>query len=127
MKQEGKKKDLRERLLNFSVDVIRFLAALPDKREYGVFKYQLSKSGTAMGANYEESQAAVSKKDFENKIAICLKEAKESNYWLRVIHRLEISDTKECMRLIRESAEFKRIFASIIVKSRFHRAKDSVL
>ena len=126
MKQERNKKDLRERLLNFSVDVIRFLATLPDKREYVVFRYQLSKSGTAMGANYEESQAAVSKKDFQNRIAICLKEATESNYWLRVIHRLGISDTIECTRLIGESSEFKNIFASIIISSRSSRIKQSV-
>ncbi len=73
-----------------------------------------------MGANYEESQASVSKKEFENKISICLKEAKESNYWLRIIKELGIGDQKECIRLVQESSEFSNIFASIIVKSKSH-------
>lgn len=120
MTKDGKPKNLRDRLFDFSVRVIKFLATLPDRKEYGVFKYQLSKSGTAMGANYEESQAAVSRKEFENKIAICLKESKESNYWLRVIRKLEIGDRDECTQLVQESFEFKSIFASIIVKSKHH-------
>lgn len=120
MTKDGKPKNLRDRLFDFSVRVIKFLATLPDRKEYGVFKYQLSKSGTAMGANHEESQAAVSRKEFENKIAICLKESKESNYWLRVIRKLEIGDRDECTQLVQESFEFKSIFASIIVKSKHH-------
>ena len=47
--------------------------------------YQLAKSGTSEGANYEESQASQSKEDFYYKIGICLREARESNYWLRII------------------------------------------
>jgi hypothetical protein len=47
--------DLRERLLNFSVNVIQFLSSLPLKREYEVLRIQLSKSATSIGANYEES------------------------------------------------------------------------
>lgn len=43
--------DLRERLLNFSIKTIKFLMTLPDKKEIEVFKYQLSKSATAVGAN----------------------------------------------------------------------------
>ena len=46
--------DLRNKLLQFSVSVIRFLLNLPNKREYDVFRYQLSKSATSIGANYEE-------------------------------------------------------------------------
>jgi len=64
-----------------------------------------------MGANYEESQASVSKKEFENKISICLKESKESNYWLRIIRELNIGDLEECKRLVQESSEFSSIFA----------------
>ncbi len=84
--------DLQDRLLKFSVDIMKFLLTLPKKKEYDVWRYQLSKSSTSAGANYEQAQGAVSRKDFENKIAISLKEAKESNYWLRITRELRIGD-----------------------------------
>ncbi len=110
--------DLQQRLFKFSVDIIRFLTLLPNKKEYDVFRYQLSKSGTSIGANYEESQAAVSKKDFENKLSISLKEARETNYWLRLIRELQITKSLECERLLQESAEIANILATIIIKSK---------
>jgi four helix bundle protein len=85
------KSDLRERLLNFSVNVIRFLATLPYKKEYDVLRYQLSKSATSIGANYEESQSTTFK-EFIQKLRIALREANESKYWLTIIERLNLGD-----------------------------------
>jgi len=42
--------DLRERLLHFAVDSIKFIKTLPGNREYDVLKYQYSKSSTSIGA-----------------------------------------------------------------------------
>ncbi len=77
MKEKGSKYaiDLKSRLFRFAVDTIKFLGTLPFKKEYDVFRYQLSKSATSMGANYEEAQGAFSKKEFASKIGICLNEA----------------------------------------------------
>ena len=108
--------DLRERLLKFAVDSIKFLGTLPSRKEYDVFRYQLSKSSTSMGANYEESQGGYSYRDFASKIGICYKEAKETNYFYRVIQALQIGDLKECDRLKDESGELKLIFGSILAK-----------
>ena len=74
--------DLKKRLLKFAIDIIGFLFLLPYVKEMEVFRYQLSKSGTSMGANYEESQAGTYN-EFRNRIQICLREAKETNYFLR--------------------------------------------
>lgn len=108
--------DLRQRLFNFAVDSIRFLMTLPPRKEFDVFRYQLSKSATSMGANYEEAQGAFSPKDFAAKISICLKEAKESNYFYRIIQALNLGNQTECARLTRESDELQKIFASILIK-----------
>ena len=67
-----------------------------------------------MSANYEESQAGSSKADFKNKVRISLREARESNYWLRVIKALERSENEQLESLIQESKELKNILASII-------------
>ena len=56
------------------------------------------------------------KTDFKNKIRIALKEARESNYWLRIIIALNDVENNELERLLQESKEIKNILASIINK-----------
>lgn len=114
--EETVRVDLRERLLGFAVDSIKFLGTLPPRKEYDVFRNQVSKSSTSMGANYEESQGGYSYRDFASKIGICYKEAKETHYFYRVIQALQIGDLKEGERLTTESDELKRIFGSILAK-----------
>lgn len=62
--------DLKSRLFRFAVDTIKFLGTLEFKKEYDVFRYQLSRSATSIGANYEEAQGAFSKKEFASKIIL---------------------------------------------------------
>jgi len=50
------KNDLPDRLLAFVIRVIKLLRKLPNTEEYKVIKYQLTKSATSSGANYEEAQ-----------------------------------------------------------------------
>lgn len=83
-----KENDLSKRLFEFAVRVIKFLRTLPNYTELKVINYQLIKSSTSSGANYEESQGASSRADFSNKVFISLKEMRESNYWLRVIEAI---------------------------------------
>ena len=82
------KNDLSKRLFKFAVDVIKMLRTLKGGNEIKIISNQLGKSSTSSGANYEESQAAVSRADFGNKIGISLKEMRESNYWLRILKEL---------------------------------------
>ncbi len=48
---------------------------------------QLLRSGTSIGANNAEASSAISKADFKSKSYIALKEARESLYWLDLLHR----------------------------------------
>jgi four helix bundle protein len=80
-----KKSDLSERLFEFAVRCIKYLRTLSYDTEYKIIRYQLIKSSTSAGANYEESQGATSKADFHNKVKISLREMKESNCWLKII------------------------------------------
>ncbi|MBW6441250.1 four helix bundle protein, partial [Patescibacteria group bacterium] len=47
---------------------------------------QILRSGTSIGANVEEAIGAQSKKDFLNKMSIAYKEARETDYWLRLMN-----------------------------------------
>ena len=112
-----KSKQLAERLLTFTVDIFKFLRTIPFNKEYDVFRYQLSKSASSIGANYEESQAC-SRKEFYQRINICLREARETNYWLRALERLNLGDENKRSQLVRESKELKLIFGSIHSKNK---------
>jgi len=114
-------RDLMERLFNFAVHVIKFLREIPSNQENRVIRYQLTKSATSSGANYEESQAGSSKADFIFKVEICLKEMRESNYWLRLIKATHLTNevpSDKLEFLLNESNELKKILASIVKKSK---------
>ena len=109
------KNDLSKRLFKFAVDVIKMLRTLKGGNEIKIISNQLGKSSTSSGANYEESQAAVSRADFSNKIGISLKEMRESDYWLRILKELYPLN-EEIIRLTAESSELKNILGSISFK-----------
>jgi four helix bundle protein len=112
--------DLLNRIFEFVVRTIKFLRTIPDNPEAKVIKYQLIKSSSSTGANYEEAQGGSSKADFTNKVRIALREMRESNYWLRIILALEYNkiNNEELKWLIKESKELKLILGSIVQKAR---------
>ena len=112
--------DLEEKLLQFSLKTIRFLSLIPYKREFDVFRNQLSKSATSIGANYQESQAA-SYAEFRQRIQICLRESRETLYWIKLLKEIfkgqSMMDAK-IQELLNESNEIKKIFGTIYNKTR---------
>lgn len=113
------KNSLTERTFSFAVNILKFLKTMKYSKENDVVRYQLAKAASSIGANYEEAQGAFSKEDFNYKIGICLKETKESNYWLRIIKSAELSNSTVLDDMIKESFELKCIFASIMKKVHF--------
>ena len=111
-----KENDLLDRTFNFGVRCLKHLKTFPNTSEYSIIKYQLGKSSTSIGANYEEAQAGSSKADFKNKVRISLKEARESNYWLRILKALQDKEDDELNFLTQESNEIKKILATIVNK-----------
>ena len=88
------KTDIRKMTFGFALDIIHLYKRLISKNEY-ILSKQVLRSGTSIGANVEEAQAAQTKKDFITKMSIASKEARETNYWLRLLKEskiIEISD-----------------------------------
>jgi four helix bundle protein len=77
---------------------------------------QLVRSGTSIGANYMEANAASSKKDFRNKIHICKKEAQETKHWLRMLSKASPDKQKKIRKLWGECQELTLIFGKIVSK-----------
>ncbi len=112
------KYDLGERTAKFGERVVEFAKSLPDDSINLSLKSQFVRSGTSIGANYMEADAAESKRDFKHKIALCKKEAKETMHWLRMIAKANPEKKDECRKLWKEAHELTLIFSSILKKSK---------
>jgi len=101
------KVDIRDIAFNFSLDIIKLYKQCIVSNEY-VLSKQMLKSGTSIGANVEEAQAAQSKKDFIAKMAVASKESRETKYWLRLIKEGGLLENEELLNdLISKSESFK--------------------
>lgn len=80
-----------DKTFDFAVDVAELYKKLKIEREYNIAN-QLFRSAGSIGANVEEAQAAISKRDFIAKISIASKEARETRYWLRVLQAARLTE-----------------------------------
>ena len=108
--------DLEERTAQFGEAIVRFSKKIPRDPTNNRLIDQLVGCGTSVGANYCEADERVSKKDFRNVIGRCVKEAKETKHFLRMIATSEAALADEARELFREARELHLIFASIYRK-----------
>ncbi|PCH67595.1 MAG: four helix bundle protein [Bacteroidetes bacterium] len=109
-------RQLEDRTKKFAIAIITLSIVLPQIAESKVIKYQVTKSGTSIGANYREANRSRSKADFKNKIKIYESEASETVYWLEIIDDLNWIDSQRIQRSISEANELLAIFTSIGTK-----------
>ena len=79
---------------------------------------QIVRAATSVGANYVEADGAESKRDFQHKISICKKEAKETRHWLRMIAQANPTRQPGCQALSKEAHELTLIFSSILLSKK---------
>jgi four helix bundle protein len=110
--------DLEERTLEFAGAVRRFVKGLPRTVANIEDARQLIKASGSVGANYIEANNALGKKDFQMRIRICRKEAKESSYWLRLVSVGDDPSLESAQAaLTQEAIELTSIFGAILRKS----------
>lgn len=114
------KTELQTRTKAFALDVIRLVAELPNTKAADVIGYQVLKSGTSIGANYREANRAESREDFIHKIAICEKEAAETEYWLELLADAGFGPVDHLARL---TAEVRELPAILVASSRTAKAR----
>lgn len=118
MSNDKKIYDLEERTAKFGEDIIEFAKKISKNVITIPLVSQLIRSGTSVGSNYCEADCAESRKDFEHKLGICKKEAKETKHWLRMIAKAEPTLKNDAKKLWKESNELQLIFISIVKKSK---------
>lgn len=113
------KQDLTDRTFALALRIVKLALAMEKRGDTArTLVRQVLRSGTSIGANVEESQAAVSRKEFRQKLAIGLKEARETRYWLRLMTAAGLMPEKRLASLIKESDEVSRILGAIVSRLR---------
>lgn len=114
---------IKEKSYVFALGIVQFCRELQDKHEY-VLSKQLLKSGTSIGANVEEAQQGQSKQDFIAKLSISLKEAHETDYWLRLIFDSGLDDHLRVDSLREELNSIISLLTAIIKTSKQNAVKE---
>lgn len=114
-------KKIKERAYEFAIEIINLVNKLPKSTSGYVLGRQLIRAGTSIGANVEEATAAFSKDDFIFKVNIALKEARETNYWLRLVKDSELLRSSDIDPIISESDNIKNILSAIVKTSKERR------
>lgn len=107
--------DLGERTYLFAKEVRAFLRQLPRTVANLEDGKQLIKSSGSVGANYIEANEGLSKKDLKLRLRIARKEAKESAYWLRLLHlngNGALEKARESLRI--EAMELVKILSAML-------------
>jgi len=100
-----------------AVNVVQLYKKLMDKNLWDIGR-QVLRSGTSIGANANEAQAAESLKDFIHKLSISLKEAKELNYWIELIEASKLMESAEIIEVKNINIELLKMMTSAINTSK---------
>ena len=107
-----------EKSFEFAVRIVNLHRFLCNTRNEYVMSKQILRCGTSIGANITEAQKGQSKADFTAKMQIALKEANETEYWLRLLHRTEYITKEQFASMHRDVKELIALLSSICKSSK---------
>src|SRR3989344_4115343 len=110
-----KSNDVKIRSYKFSLDIIKFVNSLPNKRAFWSIGDQLLRSSTSIGANLIEAKSASSRKDFINYYTISLKSGNESRYWLSLLRSSYTELKPKCEELLLELDQICKMLTSSVL------------
>jgi four helix bundle protein len=109
---------LQTKSFEFAVRVVNLYKYLSNEKKEFVLSKQLLRSGTAIGALVREAEQAESKADFVHKLAIALKEANETEYWILLLRETGYLNTNEAESICNDNKELLKLLTSIINSSK---------
>lgn len=111
---------IAEKTKKFAIRIIRLYQHLQKKNKGAieVLFRQLLRSGTSVGANVHEAVRAQSKKDFESKMNIALKEASETDFWLEIFMETDYLTKDEYESIDSDCIEIMKILTAILNTSK---------
>ena len=103
---------LKDKSYKFALRTIKLFQFLYSKKEF-VLSKQILRSGTSIGANIEETTGAQSKKDFQAKLSIAYREARETFYWLNLLRDSGYLSKIQASSLLVDCEELLKIIGKI--------------
>jgi len=116
---------IEENSFDFAVRIVNLYKYLTTAKQEYIMSKQLLRSGTSIGANVSEAQQAQSVMDFLSKMSISLKEAYESDYWLRLLYKTDYLKEDEYKLFISECRGIIKLLVSIIKSTKENLSKTS--
>ena len=105
---------IREKSFHFALRIVKLCKYLQKEKHEHVMTKQLLRCGTSIGANVAESEHAQSRADFSSKLNIALKEAAETDYWLRLLHEAGYLNDTEFQSVFVDCKEIESLLAAIV-------------
>jgi four helix bundle protein len=110
---EMKENIIQQKSFAFAIRMVELFKYLQNEKKEFVLSKQILRSGTSIGANIEESIGGASDKDFLHKLTISYKEARETIYWLKLLHATHYISEKEFNSLHNDAEEICKILGKI--------------
>ena len=124
--EEGNENVIAYRSFGLAVRVVRLCRFLRENHQEYVLSKQLLRSGTAIGANVEEAIGGISRADFSAKMSIAYKEARETSYWLKLLHASDYLSDDAFRSMLNDCEEACRILRAILNTTRIKPPQNEV-
>jgi len=105
---------LSEKSLDFAAKTVKFCIYVNKETHENIMTKQLIRSSTSIGANISEANYGISRADFISKMQIAMKEAAESEYWLKLLYKADYVEEIEVIDLINDCKEIERILIATL-------------
>lgn len=106
-----------EKTLDFAERIVNLRKYLTGEKNEYIMSKQLMRCGTSIGANVAEAQRGQSIADFSAKMCVALKEANETEYWLKLLYRTDYLTLKQYQSLDADLQELLRLLTAICKKT----------
>lgn len=113
--KEKFKIEFKKRMYNWTLKLIKAIDVLPRDNSSQIMAKQILRSGTSIGANYIEAQAASSRKDFTNFLHHSLKSANETKFWMALLKDLGKLNKQTADELFMELNEIAKILGASLL------------
>lgn len=123
MKENEAKADIRKRTFGFALKVVKMVSFLPKNNLGFTLGGQVLRSGTSVGANVEEGTGSLTVSEFIYHMNLAKKEARETNYWIKLLIDANLVGKEEILPLLQENEEIIKILTSIVKTSQQRKEK----
>ncbi|MBR4061849.1 MAG: four helix bundle protein [Clostridia bacterium] len=120
-----KQNQIKEKSFAFAVRAFKLYKYLAENKKEHLLSKQFARSGTSIGANVSEALRAQTKPDFIAKMSIALKEANETEYWLRLLYATEYLTKSEFDSMYRDIDELISLLVAICKTSQQNQKQNA--